>query len=516
MPELRKAISKMKNRKCADEGGLVADMFKHASREFLECLLQAFNRMLSAGELDSSWRRTLFTMIPKSGDRKDPANWRPIAVLRVSYKIFSRLIHERLKPILEDHQSPDQRGFRPKCSVEDAFLVFEGVTGKSIEWNIPVWMASLDLKKAFDRVEYPALFEALRTQGVSSGYLALLAEMYRGQSGHLREAEDFKIGRGVKQGDVISPLLFNAALESAIRRWKEKVSNNGVPVGDQQVLTNIRYADDLMIYATSWQELVRMLEALVQELAAIGLHLNSKKSKILTTSSQGPTMIEVAGELVEVLDGQVSHKYLGRKIPGDLRSRNSVEVAHRIKCAWAKFSQHRDALTDKNICLRSRLRLFAAVVSPCVLFGLAACALTGVQVESLDTVQRRMLRLIVGWVRTGEEPWADTMRRMRDRVARAMHIFPVEPWSTQFARRKYKMAGCFMANGQDWPSIIIRWHPNSINSVAFRSRGRPQRRWEDDFHEFTSARFPGRDWRDIAVDKVLWSSQMEAFIAGRS
>ena len=158
-------------------------------------------------------------MIPKSGDRKDPANWRPIAVLRVSYKVFSRLIHERLKPILEDHQSPDQRGFRPKCSVEDAFLVFEGVTGKSIEWNIPVWMASLDLKKAFDRVEYPALFEALRAQGVSSGYLALLAEMYRGQSGHLREAEDFKIGRGVKQGDVISPLLFNAALEFAIRRW---------------------------------------------------------------------------------------------------------------------------------------------------------------------------------------------------------------------------------------------------------------------------------------------------------
>ena len=167
-------------------------------------------------------------------------------------------------------------------------------------------------------------------------------------------------------------------------------------------------------------------------------------------SSQGPTMIELAGELVEVLDGQVSHKYLGRQIPGDVRSRNNVEVAHRIKCAWARFSQHRDAaLTDKNIGLRSRLRLFAAVVSPCVLFGLAACALTGVQVESLDTVQRRMLRLIVGWVRTGEEPWADTMRRMRDRVARAMHIFPVEPWSTQFARRKYKMAGCFMANGQD-------------------------------------------------------------------
>jgi len=516
MPELRRAVSKMKNRKCADEGGLVADMFKHASGEFLRCLLQAFNQMLVKGELDSSWHRTLFTMIPKSGSRKDPANWRPIAVLRVSYKIFSRLIHQRLRPILEEQQSHDQRGFRPNCSVEDAFLVFEGVTEKCIEWNIPLWMASLDLRKAFDRVEYPALFEALQAQGVPPAYLALLAEMYRGQSGHLREAEDFQIGRGVKQGDIISPLLFNAALECAMRRWKDKIGTDGLPVGERNVLTNIRYADDLMIYATSWEELVRMLEALVEELQAIGLHLNQKKSKIFTTSSRKPTMIEVAGEFVEVLDGQAAHKYLGRKISGNLGSRNSIEVAHRIQSAWAKFAQHRDILSDKNVCLRSRLRLFSAVVTPCVLFGLSTCALTGAQVESLNVVQRRMLRVIVGWVRLREEPWADTMRRMRDRVDRAMNIFPIQPWSSQLARRKFNLAGMFMKNQEDWPSIIIRWHPNSTNPIAFRSRGRPQRRWEDDFHEFTSVRFPGQDWRDIAVDNVLWNSQMEAFIAGRS
>ena len=98
--------------------------------------------------------------------------------------------------------------------------------------------------------------------------------MYRGQSGHLREAEDFQIGRGVKQGDIISPLLFNAALECAMRRWKDKIGTDGLPVGERNVLTNIRYADDLMIYATSWEELVRMLEALVEELQAIGLIKN--------------------------------------------------------------------------------------------------------------------------------------------------------------------------------------------------------------------------------------------------
>ena len=91
-----------------------------------------------------------------------------------------------------------------------------------------------------------------------------------------------------------------------------------------------------------------------------------------------------------------------------------------------------------------------------------------------------------------DEPWADTMRRMRDRVARAMSIFPIEAWSAQLARRKFKMAGRFMARSQDWPSIIVLWDPKSTNPMACRSRGRPQRRWDDYFHEFTSACFPAR------------------------
>ena len=86
----------------------------------------------------------------------------------------------------------------------------------------------------------------------------------------------------------------------------------------------------------------------------------------------------------------------------------------------------------------------------------------------------------------------------------------------QLARRKFYMAGRFMARGQDWRSIIGLWDPKSTNPMACRSRGRPQRRWDDDFYEFTSACFSGQDWRDIAVDAVLWNSQTEAFIAGLS
>ena len=90
--------------------------------------------------------------------------------------------------------------------------------GQCIEWNSSLWSASLDLRKAFDRVEYASLFEALRDQGVHDDYLSILARIYSDQNGQVRGSDMFPIERGVKQGDVISPLLFNAALELAMKK----------------------------------------------------------------------------------------------------------------------------------------------------------------------------------------------------------------------------------------------------------------------------------------------------------
>ena len=79
----------------------------------------------------------------------------------------------------------------------------------------------------------------------------------------------------VKQGDVISPILFNAGLQHAMRKWKAKLFHHGVQLGHGNRLTNIRYADDLMLFATSSKDLIYMLETLIPELAACGLQLDS-------------------------------------------------------------------------------------------------------------------------------------------------------------------------------------------------------------------------------------------------
>ena len=90
--------------------------------------------------------------------------------------------------------------------------------------------------------EYSSSLGALQSQGVSRPYLKLLAAMYCNQTGDVN-GKTFPIQRGVKQGDVISPLLFNAGLEHVMRKWELRLQHCGFDLGNGEILTNVRYAD---------------------------------------------------------------------------------------------------------------------------------------------------------------------------------------------------------------------------------------------------------------------------------
>ncbi|CAE8637533.1 unnamed protein product [Polarella glacialis] len=146
-----------------------------------------------------------------------------------------------------------------------------------------------------------------------------------------------------------------------MKRWKSRLPHYGIMLasGPDEKLTNMRYADDLMIYAKSWQELCHMIELLCEELANIGLHLNTSETKLFTTTSlDKPLFIDIAGGMVEVLTGTDFHKYLGRHLTGNFGIRSAAEFAHRMQCAWGKFHKHRPSLMNKRMCIKLNLKLF--------------------------------------------------------------------------------------------------------------------------------------------------------------
>ena len=286
-------------------------------------------------------------------------------------------------------------------------------------------------------------------------------------------------------------MLFNAGLEMAIRSWKSKLDDHGLLIGglDQASrLTNVRFADDLIIYSTDEAELADMLDMLAEELAKVGLTMNSKKCKIFTTSIDSvsccvPLFLDAAGGFIEILRANDSHKYLGCLLPGDLRQRGRANLQYRLRCAWGKFHEFKRALTDKYVDVKLRLRLFDAVVTPCALYGLTTSPLTAKDEEQLATTQRKMLRLIIGYVKGDGDSWADMYRRLRLRLASAMAKKPVKEWVLLLKQKKQSLLDQITSGARN--SLTCRlaaWRPDlekdwKLCQSPCRGRGRPRAVW---------------------------------------
>ena len=295
----------------------------------------------------------------------------------------------------------------------------------------------------------------------------------------------FPIKRGVRQGDVLSPSLFNTVLEDALRKWKRRLTNHGVSiVNDAEVprLTNIRYADDLLIFGKSKAEAIEMLESLVTVLAEYGLSLNAAKTRILTTDAPPDvqTHCDTTCGSIQILHRTGTHKYLGRCLTGDLRDRGRSAVDHRISCAWGKFKSLQKTFVNKHVDIGLRLRLFDAVVAPTAIYSLSTVPTTEYLLDRLDVTQRKMLRSIVGWLHAAGDTWEQHGHRMKLRLARALERHPVAKWSDIVRERKRKI----LATKTTLPLLVtntLDWNPKKcahLNGQApYRCPGRPRTRW---------------------------------------
>ena len=177
----------------------------------------------------AKWRKTKLKVLLKKGDPLDPSNYRPIASLPILYKLFSRCLCARIGKTLDSEQSCDQAGFRKDYSCDDHLFVVRQLAEKAHEFNLPLWVVAIDFQKAFDSFSHVALWRSLKEQGVPSIYINTLQRLYSSQSGLVTagaSSRDFPILRGSRQGDPISPILFNAVLEMIMRpciaEWNRK------------------------------------------------------------------------------------------------------------------------------------------------------------------------------------------------------------------------------------------------------------------------------------------------------
>ena len=153
-----------------------------------------------------------------------------------------KVLKNRLSSSLDEHQAPEQPGYRRRFSTIDHLHAVTQVLKKTTEYNFPLYMAFVDYEKAFDSIQHRAVFEALRAHGVQEKYINIIKETYAEGTAQIRTEKlsgKIKIMKGVRQSDTLAPVMFTAAVEEIFKRMNIEVgiNTNGAR------LSNLRFAD---------------------------------------------------------------------------------------------------------------------------------------------------------------------------------------------------------------------------------------------------------------------------------
>ena len=237
-----------------------------------------------------------------------------------------------------NHELPDvQAGFRKGRGTRDQISSIHRIIEKTREFQKNIYFCFIDYAKAFDCVDHNKLWEILKEMGVSDHLTCLLRNLYAGQEATVRTGHGttdwFQIGKGVHQGCILSPCLFNLYAEYIMRNAGLDEAQAGIKIARRNI-NNLRYENDTTLMAES-EELKSLLIKVNEESENVGLNLNIQKTKIMAS---GPiTSWQIDGEAVETVrdfifggskitaDGDWSYEIkrgllLGRKVMTNLDS----------------------------------------------------------------------------------------------------------------------------------------------------------------------------------------------------
>ena len=264
------------------------------------------------------------------GNMTDSDNYRPVMVSSHFLKLFEYCLSFSLANSLEIHNN--QFGFRSHTSTLMTVTVVKETIQSYTDNNSNVFAGFIDLSKGFDKVNHFKLIEKIWSTNIDEGIKVLMKQFLLNQTAYVVhnncKSEPQKIGNGVRQGGINSPLLFNFYLSQMVKELCDlKI---GCKLG-LQYYPLIAYADDLVVMAPSQSALQKLLDQVYNELSALSLTINASKTKIMVFRPKGRKFSEgvkicLNNEVIEIVDNM---KYLGVIIASDFCNKHDIERLER-------------------------------------------------------------------------------------------------------------------------------------------------------------------------------------------
>ncbi|KAG1671311.1 LINE-1 retrotransposable element ORF2 protein [Nymphon striatum] len=493
--EFKKAMRSLKNNKASGSDEIPIEFIKAAGTKIHQDIYEIITNIYKGEDIPEDWLETVFLPIPKKARTTKCEQHRTIALIPHAMKIMSKILYNRISLNLNHRLDTMQYGFRPKVGTIESIISLKTILANRIDTKKNTYLCFIDFVKAFDRVEHDKLIKVLKEREVCAMDRKIIADIYRRQKAFMLEDKEKKypisIKRGVRQGCILSPVLFNTYADEMM---KKADMNGGVTVYENKTINKIAYADDTVLIAENARVLEQMLNEVVKEGRKWSIEINKDKTKVMMVTNnkqqeQEDINIKLDGVGIQQVD---KFQYLGVFID------NKLDHKIDVKCAVARakdaFLRHKEFFKN-NVPLKMKVKMLKSLIFSLVRYGSEAFALTKTLKKKITSLEfwcyRRILR--ISW--TDMTTNTEVLQRMG-----LQETFLLQ----SILKRKASFFG-HIARGSAGEELRM------IVGEGWRKvgRGRRRRRWMDDLELVTGTRDVRRNM-EMAEDREHEKSLVEA------
>ena len=428
-------------------------------------MTKVFNDIETFGPINAKFSEARMSLLYKKKDKREIQNYRPITLLNTDYKSYTKIIANRLRVVAPKLIHRDQAGFMPRRSIYDQTKIVELMIKWCENTSSKGLIICLDQEKAYDRIDLNYLWRVLRKNGFPEPFIIKIRHLYTSASTAIRingfVSDLFDVRRGVRQGDPMSCLLYNLAIEPLIEYIRSS-SLRGFKINKdlQKVIVKV-YADDTTVFLGPEDDPNTLQDCLNLFCKASTARFNDLKTEIIPLGS-----VEDRNETIQ------SREFNGWRIADEIHLAQEGE-AIRILGSWQGNginiqSKWNDIIERQLKTMRHWNHLYPSVagrvlIAKALVISLAYYLMTvnGIHRNTLSTMEKNIRNFIWNG-KKGQMAWERA-------------ILPVE------------------AGGIGAPSVKIRYETIKIDWL---------KRWWNPGHERP-------DWAWVANELVYQSAQQK-------
>ena len=349
------------------------EMILEAFSIYPEAFRSVMNTLLKHGTGVVQWLTSLLVPIHKKGPTDIPDNYRGIALISCLAKFFYAILNNRLMHFCLQNEilSPSQLGFLSGNRTSDAHIILHNLINEYCrKRNTKIYGCFVDFSKAFDSIPRDKMFQKLLDIGVTGKFYDIIKYIYEGDQVCIKlnnlKTPAIKTIMGVRQGCVLSPLLFNIYMADFPRSLSENI---GVRLSDDRLINCILWADDIILLSETEDGLQHLLNELKNYSDLNELKINTDKTKCMIFNKGGRLIRRRQFFLGPTrLENVRSYKYLGLIITpsGEIKSALD-DLRSRALKAYMALKNKLGACFREHI--EDTIGLFDTLVKPILLYG---------------------------------------------------------------------------------------------------------------------------------------------------